>query len=73
MSRNAVAAPPHARRNQRVSTDAFWGDIASDLSDPEFRRAYASATTSIAAVDTAISAEALALGQEVSRDDRRSS
>lgn len=62
-----------ARHNQRVSTAAFWDDLASDLNDPEARRAYASAATSIAVVDAAINAEALALGQEVSGDDRCSS
>lgn len=71
--RNAMAAPRRARHNQLVSTNAFWDDLAKDLGDPEFRRAYDSESVRIAAVDAAINAEALALGQEVSGDDRCSS
>lgn len=71
--RNAMAAPRRARNNQLVSTNAFWEDFAKDLGDPEFRRAYASESVRIATVDAAINAEALALGQEVSGDDRCSS
>lgn len=68
--RNAMAAPWRARHNQRVSTNAFWDDLARDLGDPEFRHAYVSGTADIAATDAAINAEAS--GQEVSGDDRTS-
>lgn len=71
--RNAMAAPRRAPHNQLVSANAFWDDLATDLGDPEFRRAYDSESVRIAAVDAAIHAEALVLGQEVSDDDRSSS
>jgi hypothetical protein len=66
-----MAAPWLARHNQLVSTNAFWGDLSTDLADPDFRRAYVSESMLIAAVDAAINAEAS--GQEVTGDDRFSS
>ena len=56
--RNAMAVPRRARHNQRASTNAFWDDLARDLGDPEFRRAYVSEAARITAVDAAINAEA---------------
>ena len=55
-----------------MSTNAFWDDLATDLGVPEFRRAYGPSVR-LAAVHAAINADALALGQEVSGDDRCSS
>lgn len=43
---------------KRVSRHAFWDDLARDLDDPEFRRAYVSEAARIAAVDATINAEA---------------
>lgn len=61
------------RHNQHRGSPHRPDDLTKDLGDPEFRRAYDSKSVSIAAVDAAINAEALALGQEVSGDDRSSS
>lgn len=68
-----MAVQRRPRHNQMVSTNALGDDLAKDLGDPEFRRAYVSESALIAAVDAATDAEALALGQEVSGDDRCSS
>lgn len=46
--RNAMAALRRAPHNQLVSTNAFWDDLARDLSDPEFRRAHDSVAVRIA-------------------------
>ncbi len=61
-----MAAPRRARQNQLVSTNAFWDDLAQDLNDAEFRRAYVSAIADIAATDAAMNAQTLASGEEVS-------
>lgn len=58
---------------KRVSRHAFWDDLARDLDDPEFRRAYVSAVADIAATDAAIYAKALPSGQEVSGHHQPSS
>lgn len=68
-----MAAPRRARHNQRVSTNAFWDDLARDLGDPEFRRAYVSETVFIASADAALNADESAAGQQGAGDARCSS
>ena len=71
--RKAMAAPRRGRHNRLVGPNAFWHDLARDLDDPEFRRAYVSSVADIAATDLAIHAKALASGEEVSGRDQPSS
>ena len=71
--RNAMAAPGLARHNQRVGTNAFWDDLAKDLADPDFRRAYVAETVVIASADAALNADESAAGQQGAGDDRCSS